>query len=81
MIEAGLTREEIEKLAALHMNEEQTGLVPREEYILPLRRIFLQDEYRKHTENVQTLMRSDPELAKKEQLICIQLSKEIISLR
>ena len=48
---------------------------------LPLRRIFLQDEYRKHTENVQTLMRSDPELAKKEQLICIQLSKEIISLR
>lgn len=81
MIEAGLTREEIEKLAALHMNEEQTGLVPREEYILPLRRIFLQDEYRKHTENVQTLMRSDPELAKKEQLICIQLSKEIMSLR
>ena len=63
------------------MNEEQTGLVPREEYILPLRRIFLQDEYRKHTENVQTLLRADPELANKEQLICIQLSKDIMSLR
>ena len=43
-------------------------------------KMHLQKEYRLHTEKVQSLMTSDPEEARKEQMICIRLSKEIMAL-
>ncbi len=79
-VEALLPREEIPKLAALVMNGEQPGSVPKEEYIWPLKKIYLQKEYRLHTQKVQELIQTDPEAAKQEQMICIQLSREIVKL-
>ncbi len=79
-VEKLLPREEIPRLATLLMEGEQPGSVPLEEYIWPLKKIYLQKEYRLHTQKVQELMNTDPEEAKKEQMICIQLSKEIIEL-
>ena len=79
-VEEKLSREDIPLLAALLMDEEQVGMVPREEYIWPLKKIYLQREYRLHTQKVQELMNTDQEEAKKEQLICIQLTREIMAL-
>ncbi len=62
------------------MEEGEAGMVPKEEYIWPLKKIYLQKEYRLHTAKVQELMNTDPEEAKKEQLLCIQLTKEIMAL-
>ena len=79
-VERLLPREEIPKLAALVMNGEQPGSVPKEEYIWPLKKMYLQKEYRLHTQKVQELMDTDPEAAKQEQMLCIQLSREIVKL-
>lgn len=79
-VEAKLPREEVPRLAALLMNGEQPGSVPQEEYIRPLQKMHLQKEYRLHTQKVQELMVTDPEAARKEQLLCIQLSREIMKL-
>ncbi len=79
-LEEKLPREDIPLLASLSMDEDEVGMVPKEEYIWPLQKIYLQKEYRLHTQKVQELMTSDPEAAKKEQLICIQLSKDIMNL-
>lgn len=79
-VEEMLPREDIPRLAALQMNEEEVGSVPMEEYILPLKKIYLQNEYQTHTKKAQELMTTNPEEAKKEQLLCIQLSREIMKL-
>lgn len=79
-LERHLDRNDIEKLAELQMEEEQTSLVPLEDYIWPLKRIYLQNEYRIHTENAQKLLLTDPAQAKEEQLLCVKLNKEIIAL-
>ncbi len=79
-IEEQLPRDDIPLLAALLMEEGEAGMVPKEEYIWPLKKIYLQKEYRLHTAKVQELMNTDPEEAKKEQLLCIQLTKEIMAL-
>ena len=73
-LERYLDRSDIEKLA------EQPSLVPLEDYIWPLKRIYLQNEYRIHTENAQKLLLTDPAQAKEEQLLCVKLNKEIIAL-
>lgn len=76
-----LPREDISRLAKLRMEGDQPGLVPKEEYIWPMKKIYLQEEYRVHTQKVQELMSTDPEKAREEQLICIQISKEIMALK
>lgn len=79
-VEGKLLREDIPLLAELAMEGDPPGSVPQEEYIWPLMKMYLQKEYRLHTEKVQSLMTSDPEEARKEQMICIRLSKEIMAL-
>ena len=79
-VEGKLLREDIPLLAELAMEGDPPGSVPQEEYIWPLMKMYLQKEYRIHTEKVQSLMTSDPEEARKEQMICIRLSKEIMAL-
>lgn len=79
-VESQLPREDVPKLAQLIMDGEQPGSVPQEEYIRPLKQIYLQKEYRLHTQKVQELMNTNPEEARKEQMICIQLSREIMEL-
>ena len=59
------------------MTEREEKGVPFEEFIRPLRRIHLQNEYKLHTQRAAELMNTNPEEAKKEQLKCIQLSREI----
>lgn len=79
-IEEKLEREEISKLATLEMNMEQPSMAPMEDYIWPLKKIHLQNEYLIHTNLVQEYMDKDPEKAKEEQLKCMQIYKEIINL-
>lgn len=79
-VEGKLLREDIPLLAELAMEGDPPGSVPQEEYIWPLMKMYLQKEYRLHTEKVQSLITSDPEEARKEQMICIRLSKEIMAL-
>lgn len=80
-VEGMLPREDIGLLARLRMNGEQPGSVPKEEYIWPMKKIYLQEEYRIHTQKAQELMNSDPQKAREEQLLCIQLSREILALK
>ncbi|WP_288264991.1 DNA primase [uncultured Dialister sp.] len=80
-VEGQLPREDISRLAKLRMEGEQPGSVPREEYIWPMKKIYLQEEYRIHTKKAQELISSDPAKAREEQLLCIQLSKEILALK
>lgn len=80
-VEGMLPREDISRLAKLRMEGDQPGSVPKEEYIWPMKKIYLQEEYRVHTQKVQELMNRDPEKAREEQLICIQISKEIMALK
>ena len=80
VVEGKLEREDIEKLARLLMDGDQPGSIPKEEYIWPMKKIYLQEEYRIHTQKAQELMNSDPEKAKEEQLLCIRLTKEILNL-
>lgn len=80
-VEGQLPREDISRLAKLRMEGEQPGSVPREEYIWPMKKIYLQEEYRIHTKKAQELISSDPVKAREEQLLCIQLSKEILALK
>ena len=75
--ESRLDREDIQKMAKLMMTEREEKGVPFEEFIRPLRRIHLQNEYKLHTQRAAELMNTNPEEAKKEQLKCIQLSREI----
>lgn len=56
-----LPREDISRLAKLRMEGDQPGSVPKEEYIWPMKKIYLQEEYRVHTQKVQELMSTDPE--------------------
>lgn len=42
-----------------------------------MRKIYLQNEYKFHTQRAAELMESDPQKAKEEQLTCIRLSEEI----
>lgn len=79
-LEAQLQRGDIEKLAKLQMEEEQPSLVPLEDYIWPMKRIYLQNEYRLHTAKAQELLLTNPEQAKEEQLLCVKINKEIIAL-
>ncbi|MEE3452115.1 DNA primase [Dialister sp.] len=79
-IEENLAEEDISRFAELRMKEDEPGLVPKEEYIIPLKKIFLQEEYRMHTKRAQELMVTDPEKARDEQLLCIRLSREIMAL-
>mgnify|MGYP005904770001 CR=1 FL=1 len=79
-VQSRLEREDIEKLAKLQMGADSAGAVPREEYIWPMKKIYLQEEYKIHTERAQALLSSDPEKAREEQLLCIRLSKEILAL-
>lgn len=79
-IEENLAEEDISRFAELRMKEDEHGLVPKEEYIIPMKKIFLQEEYRMHTKRAQELMVTDPEKARDEQLLCIRLSREIMAL-
>ena len=79
-VEGRLSREDVEKLGRLLMDGDQPGSIPKEEYIWPMKKIYLQEEYRIHTQRAQELLMSDPEKAKEEQLLCIRLSKEILAL-
>lgn len=79
-IENKLPREDIARLAKIQMKEETPGTVPKEEYILPMKKIYLQEEYRIHTKRAQELLSSDPEKAREEQLLCIRISKDIMML-
>ena len=79
-VEGKLGREDIEKLARLLMDGEQPGSIPKEEYIWPMKKIYLQEEYRIHTQKAQELLDKDPQKAKEEQLLCIRLSREILNL-
>ena len=79
-VESQLPREDVARLAAMSMGGDPPGAVPLEEYIWPLKKMYLQKEYRIHTEKVQQLMDTHPEEARKEQLICIKLSQEIMKL-
>lgn len=75
--ESQLERSDLENLAKLMMNEYHNSADPYEEYIRPLRKIYLQNEYKLHTQRAAELMESDPQKAKEEQVICIRLSEEI----
>lgn len=79
-VEDNLSEDDISRFAELRMKEEDHGMIPREEYIIPMKKIFLQEEYRMHTKRAQELMVSDPEKAREEQLLCIRLSREILAL-
>lgn len=79
-VEGALVREDVERLASLLMQTAPLAPVPMEAYIRPLRRLYLQEEYRVHTRRVSELLETDPEAAREEQMICIQLSKEIREL-
>ena len=80
LIEEKLSSEDIIHFARLRMESGQLGTIPKEEYILPMKRIYLQDEYRLHTKRAQELMITDPNKAREEQLLCIKLSREIMTL-
>lgn len=75
--EAYLDREDIEKMAKLLVTEREDKGVPLEEFIRPLKKIYLQNEYKIHTKRAAELMDINQEEAKKEQLRCIELSREI----
>lgn len=75
--EARLERSDLEQLAQLMMTDYHGVAEPYEEYIRPMRKIYLQNEYKFHTQRAAELMESDPQKAKEEQLTCIRLSEEI----
>ncbi|MDK8253623.1 MAG: DNA primase [Dialister micraerophilus] len=75
-----LPREYVPRLAELLMNSNSVGNLPMEEYIRPLKKVYLQREYRVHTQRVAELLETDPQKAREEQLICIKLSEEIRNL-
>ncbi|MDY6084748.1 MAG: DNA primase [Dialister sp.] len=79
-VEGALSREEVERLASLLMQTTPLASVPMEAYIRPLRKLYLQEEYRTHTQRVSELLETNPEAAREEQMICIRLSKEIRKL-
>lgn len=76
-IEPLLERSEFEILAQLMMKEYGEHMNAYEEYIRPLRKIYLQNEYVMHTQKAAELINVDPVKAKEEQLKCINLSNEI----
>lgn len=75
--EAYLSREDIQRMAKLLVIDRTDKGVPFEEFIRPLKKIYLQKEYKLHTQKAAELMETDPAEAKKEQLECIRLSREI----
>lgn len=85
-VEAALSREETDALAALLMKEYTGGASPLEAYILPLRMADLRDAYRAHTARAEELLRkgtADEEsrrLYREEMQACIRLNREIRSL-
>ncbi len=79
-VEARLSQDEVEKLAALLMKDTYIAAVPEEEYVRPLHLLRLQEEYKAHTEKANALSASDPQAAKEEMLACIRLSREIRAL-
>lgn len=79
-VEKLLPREYVSKLAELIMDSENVGVLPMEEYIRPLKKIYLQKEYRIHTQRAAELLETNPQEARKEQLICMKLNEEIRDL-
>lgn len=79
-VEKKLDREDVGRLAALMMKEDAAEGSPLETYIIPLRAMDLKQKYDEHTSRANELMRTDTAAAKKEMLICIQLSNEIRKL-
>lgn len=75
--ESQLARSDLERLAQLTMTDCHSAADPYEEYIRPMRKIYLQTEYKFHTQRAADLMGSNPQKAKEEQLICIRLREEI----
>ena len=75
-VEMQLGRDETQELAKLMLQENNREIILKE-YIRLLRKIYLQNEYKYHTKRASELMITNPEEAKKEQMICIELSNEI----
>lgn len=79
-VEGKLSREDVERLASLLMQTAALASVPMEAYIHPLKKLYLQNEYRIHTRRVSEFLETDPDAAREEQMICIRLSNEIRKL-
>lgn len=76
-VETHIERDEVAELAQLLVTSKDMKNMAIIEYIRPLKKLYLQEEYKYHTKRASELMATDPEEARKEQLICIKLSNDI----